>query len=142
MCSGLPERPRGWRRLTYCHQLRPAETELVVCKATTIERFLEQDVWDHVLKFIDNMPRETQGQRARQERVLCSPSCKRPLTKDFDNQSYMNGSLFTCLYTYGTRINCSHCQNFRGGSVIWRNQSSDWAFIVKTGASVDYAVRR
>ncbi len=38
-------------------------------EATTIERFLEQDVWEHVLKFIDSMPRETPGQKARQERV-------------------------------------------------------------------------
>ncbi len=35
-------------------------------EATTVERFLEQDVWVHVLQFIDNMPHDTQGQRARQ----------------------------------------------------------------------------
>jgi site-specific recombinase XerD len=52
-------------------------------EATTIERFLEQDVWDHVLKFIDSMPRETQGQRVRQERARY---------------------LFSLLYLLGSRV--------------------------------------
>ena len=43
---------------------RIAKTE-----TTTVERFLEQEMWQYVLKFIDSMPRETQGQRARQERI-------------------------------------------------------------------------
>lgn len=38
-------------------------------KTETIERFLEQDVWQYLLEFVDQMPRETAGQKARQERV-------------------------------------------------------------------------
>lgn len=37
--------------------------------AQTIERFLDQDLWQFVLGFVDRLPRETHGQRARQERV-------------------------------------------------------------------------
>lgn len=38
-------------------------------KTETIERFLEQDLWQHLSEFVDRMPRETAGQKARQERV-------------------------------------------------------------------------
>lgn len=38
-------------------------------EAVTVERFLEHDVWAHVLQFIDTMPRVTHGQRIRQERA-------------------------------------------------------------------------
>lgn len=38
-------------------------------KTKTIERFLEQDVWQYLLEFVDQMPRETAGQKARQERL-------------------------------------------------------------------------
>lgn len=38
-------------------------------KTETIERFLEQDLWQYLLEFVDQMPRETAGQKARQERV-------------------------------------------------------------------------
>lgn len=38
-------------------------------KAQTVERFLEQDLWQYVLEFVDRLPRVTQGQRARQERI-------------------------------------------------------------------------
>lgn len=37
--------------------------------AQTVERFLDQDLWQYVLGFVDRLPRETQGQRARQERI-------------------------------------------------------------------------
>ncbi|MHB8622883.1 MAG: tyrosine-type recombinase/integrase [Sulfuricaulis sp.] len=36
---------------------------------TTVERFLDQDLWSYVTGFIDQMPRATLGQRARQERA-------------------------------------------------------------------------
>lgn len=37
--------------------------------ATTVERFLDQELWQYVMGFIDTLPRETSGQRMRQERV-------------------------------------------------------------------------
>jgi len=37
--------------------------------AQTVERFLDQDLWQYVLGFVDRLPRGTHGQRARQERV-------------------------------------------------------------------------
>ncbi|MFL6623123.1 MAG: tyrosine-type recombinase/integrase [Sulfurifustis sp.] len=36
---------------------------------TTIERFLERDVWEFVLRFIDELPQSTPGERARQARA-------------------------------------------------------------------------
>lgn len=44
-------------------------TRMAGQKVTTVERFLEHDVWAYVLQFIDGLPRETSGQRARQERA-------------------------------------------------------------------------
>jgi len=38
-------------------------------KTETIERFLDQDLWQYLLEFVDQMPRDTTGQKARQERV-------------------------------------------------------------------------
>lgn len=38
-------------------------------KLETIERFLEYDLWQSVLAFVDQLPRETAGQKARQERI-------------------------------------------------------------------------
>lgn len=38
-------------------------------KTETIERFLEQDLWQYLTEFVDRLPRETAGQKVRQERV-------------------------------------------------------------------------
>ncbi len=77
-------------------------------EATTIERFLEQDVWDHVLKFIDSMPRETQGQRARQERVRY---------------------LFSLLYLLGPRV--SEVASHTMGSFVERRGKWWWRVLGK-----------
>ncbi len=77
-------------------------------EATTIERFLEQDVWEHVLKFIDGMPRNTQGQRARQERVRY---------------------LFSLLYLLGPRV--SEVASHTMGSFVERRGKWWWRVLGK-----------
>ena len=77
-------------------------------EATTIERFLEQDVWDHVLKFIDNMPRETPGQRVRQERARY---------------------LFSLLYLLGPRV--SEVASHTMGSFVERRGKWWWRVLGK-----------
>ncbi|OGI61759.1 MAG: integrase [Candidatus Muproteobacteria bacterium RBG_16_60_9] len=44
-------------------------TRITKPTVTTVERFLEHDLWQYVLQFVDSMPRETPGERARQERA-------------------------------------------------------------------------
>jgi len=69
----------------------------------TIERFLEQDLWILVLQFIDSMPRETPGQRARQERARY---------------------LFSLLYLLGPRV--SEVASHTMGSFVERRGKWWW----------------
>src|SRR6185295_3086841 len=74
----------------------------------TIERFLEQDLWAHVLQFIDAMPRESSGQRARQERARY---------------------LFSLLYLLGPRV--SEVASHTMGSFVERRGKWWWRVIGK-----------
>lgn len=69
----------------------------------TMERFLEQDVWTHVLAFIDTLPRDTHGQRARQERARF---------------------LFSLLYLLGPRV--SEVASHTMGSFVERRGKWWW----------------
>lgn len=75
---------------------------------TTVERFLDQDLWTHLLRFIDAMPRETQGQRARQERVRY---------------------LFSLLYLLGPRV--SEVASHTMGSFVERRGKWWWVVLGK-----------
>lgn len=77
-------------------------------EAPIIERFLEQDVWEHVLKFIDSLPRETPGQRARQERARY---------------------LFSLLYLLGPRV--SEVASHTMGSFVERRGKWWWRVLGK-----------
>lgn len=76
--------------------------------ATTIERFLDQDLWGHLLQFIDGMPRETSGQRARQERIRY---------------------LFSLLYLLGPRV--SEVASHTMGSFVERRGRWWWVVLGK-----------
>ncbi len=75
---------------------------------TTVERFLDQDLWTHLLGFIDGMARETQGQRARQERVRY---------------------LFSLLYLLGPRV--SEVASHTMGSFVERRGKWWWVVLGK-----------
>jgi len=72
-------------------------------QSSTVERFLEQDLWEHVVKYIDGMPRKTPRERARQERVRF---------------------LFSLLYLLGPRV--SEVANHTMGSFFERRGKWWW----------------
>ncbi len=75
---------------------------------TTVERFLDQDLWTHLLCFIDGMARETQGQRTRQERIRY---------------------LFSLLYLLGPRV--SEVASHTMGSFVERRGRWWWVVLGK-----------
>lgn len=78
-------------------------TRIAKPAVTTIERFLEHDLWEYVLAFIDALPRATPGERARQERARF---------------------LFSLLYLLGPRV--SEVASHTMGSFIERRGKWWW----------------
>jgi site-specific recombinase XerD len=76
--------------------------------AKTVERFLDQELWDYTLGFIDRLPRETAGERMRHERTRF---------------------LFSFLYLLGPRV--SEVANHTMGSFIESRGKWWWKVIGK-----------